>query len=205
MYSTIKKVLLLTLLAGCSKEVGVLQVETLPKSSSSVLSTSPFVAPKSSLLTMGYPKDSNGYYHIILDTLASMNRYNIYIEATKLKPQYAYNGVFNIQAKFKSSAAYRIYNEFLNVFLPVEVVPTSPIILKEYFGGSITQLADEYKPTDPSKMVWSKRIIGPVPDIFINDTIVIYCRIDWDASSYTLANPQETTKMDSLKIIFKKK
>ena len=204
MYSTIKKVLLLTLLAGCSKEVGVSPIETLPKSSSSVLSTNPFVAPKSSLLTMNYPKDNNGYYHIVLDTLVTMNRYNIYIEATKLKSQYAYNGVFNIQAKFNSSAVYRFYNPILNIFLPVEVVPTSPIILKEYFNGSVNQLADEYVPTDPTKMVWSKRIIGPVPDIFMNDTITIYCKIDWDASSYTLAHPQETTKMDSLKIIFKK-
>lgn len=205
MYSTLKKVLLLTLLASCSKEVKVFQAETLPRSLSSTSSTSPFVAPKSSLLTMLYPKDNNGYYVIILDTIASMNRYNIYIEATKLKPQYAYNGVFNIQAKFNSSAMYRIYNEFLNVFLPVQVVPTAPIILKEYFKGSITQLADEYIPTDPKKMVWSKRIIGPVPDIFINDTIVIYCKIDWDASNYTLAHPEETTKIDSLKIIFKRK
>ena len=204
MYSTIKKVLLLTLLVGCNKEVEVIQIKTLPVSSSSALSTSPFVAPKSSLLTMGYPIDKNGYYHIILDTLASMNRYNIYIEATKLKPQYAYNGVYNIQAKFNSSAVYRIYNEFLNVFLPVQVVPTAPIILKEYFKGSITQLPDEYTPTDITKMVWSKRIIGPVPDLFMNDTIIIYCKIDWDASIYTLAHPQETTKMDSLKIIFKK-
>ena len=104
MYSSIKKVLLLTLLVGCNKEVEVIQIKTLPVSLSSALFTSPFVAPKSSLLTM----------------------------------------------------------------------------------------------------VWSKRIIGPVPDLFMNDTIIIYCKIDWDASNYTLAHPLETTKMDSLKIIFKK-
>ena len=90
-------------------------------------------------------------------------------------------------------------NQYKNSIIPV--VQETGVYLKEYFGGSLTKPADEYQP-DPG-MYWSKRIVGPIPGYFKGDTIKIYSQVDWDAGIYTYLHPTETTRRDSVQIIFK--
>ncbi len=75
--------------------------------------------------------------------------------------------------------------------------------MKEYFPGSQWQPADEYQPEE--NMLWSKRIVGPVPGNFAFDTITVYSKIFWDCSNWSVENKTETFKYDSIKIIFKPK
>jgi hypothetical protein len=90
-------------------------------------------------------------------------------------------------------------SQYRNSIVPV-VQPTG-IYLKEYFAGNMYQPADEYQP-EPG-MYWGKRIIGPIPKYFRGDTITVYSKTFWEAGNYTYTRPQETTKIDSVKIIFK--
>lgn len=83
----------------------------------------------------------------------------------------------------------------------VSIVQDAGIYLKEYFAGSMYQPADEYQPE--TGMYWGKRIIGPIPKYFLGDTIKVYSRVFWDAGNYTYTKPNETTKIDSVKIIFR--
>ena len=83
----------------------------------------------------------------------------------------------------------------------VPIVQETGIYLKEYFAGSMYQPADEYRPE--SGMYWGKRIVGPIPKYFKGDTVTIYSKVFWDAGNYTYTRPQETTKIDSVKVIFK--
>ena len=83
----------------------------------------------------------------------------------------------------------------------VEMVQETSIYLKEYDPGTNYKPADEYKPE--SGMYWSKRIVGPIPGYFKGDTIIVYSKTEWDAGNYTYEHPDETTKIDSVKIIFK--
>ena len=64
----------------------------------------PFENGKRSKLVMNYPKDARGYYLVPLDTTSYSNKFNIYIEASKLIPFYHYNGVSVMQAKFDSDS-----------------------------------------------------------------------------------------------------
>lgn len=197
----------------------------------------PFENGKRSKLVMLYPKDANGYYLVPIDTTRNSNRFNIYVEATKLIPFYWYNGVSVMNVKFDSNSYWvlgtvsgdlavtiPLYSPFTSLYsspyfntpLPVDtttvilsqyrnsivpIVQESGIYLKEYFAGSMYQPADEYQPE--TGMYWGKRIIGPVPKYFKGDTITVYSKVFWDAGNYTYENPNETTKIDSVKVIFR--
>ena len=84
----------------------------------------------------------------------------------------------------------------------VPIVQESGIYLKKYFAGSLYKPADEYKPSDPEKMSWGKRIVGPIPNYMIGDTITIYGKVSWEAGNYTLQHPDETKKTATISIIF---
>ena len=197
----------------------------------------PFENGKRSKLVMNYPKDANGYYSVPLDTTQNSNRFNIYVEASKLIPFYQYNGSSVINVKFDCNSYWvlgvgggdlavtiPLYSPFTSLYsspyfnspLPVRdttivlsqfrnsivpIVQDAGIYLKEYFAGTMYQPADEYRPE--TGMYWGKRIIGPVPGYFKGDTITVYSKIFWDAGNYTYTRPQETTKLDSIKIIFR--
>lgn len=197
----------------------------------------PFVSTSKTKLVLKYPKDLNGYYLVPLDTATIKNRFNVYVEASGLIPQYQYNGTSVIQAKFDCNTYWVlgtgggdlavkiplyspftslysspyfttpisvqnvtvILNQFRDYIIPI--VQNTGIYLKEYFPGSLYKPADEYQP-DPD-MYWSKRIVGPIPGYFRGDTIKIYSQVDWDAGNYTYLRPTETTRRDSVQIIFK--
>jgi hypothetical protein len=197
----------------------------------------PFENGKRSKLAMRYPQDARGYYLVPIDTTTNSNRFDIYVEATKLIPFYWYNGTSVMEVKFDCNSYWvlgagqndlvvniPLYSPFTSLYsspyfntpLPVKdttvilnqyrnsivsVVQESSIYLKEYFPGSMYQPADEYQPE--SGMMWGKRIVGPIPKYFKGDTITVYSKIFWDAGNYTYTHPQETTKIDSVKVIFK--
>ena len=104
---------------------------------------------------------------------------------------------FNVPLPVKNTTV--ILNQYANSI--VSVVQDTEIYMKEYFAGSLYKPADEYKPEDG--MYWSKRIVGPIPKYFQGDTITIYSKTNWDAGNYTYEHPNETTKLDSIKIVFK--
>ena len=197
----------------------------------------PFENGNRSKLVMNYPKDANGYYLVPIDTNTNSNRFNIYVEASKLIPFYQYNGSTVIEVKFDCNTYWvlgtnngdlavkiPLYSPFTSLYsspyfstpLPVNnttvilnqyrnsivsVVQESSIYLKEYFPGSMYQPADEYKPENG--MYWGKRIVGPIPKYFKGDTVTVYSRIFWEAGNYTYVHPNETTKIDQVKVIFK--
>lgn len=104
---------------------------------------------------------------------------------------------YNIPLPVKNKTV--ILSQYANSI--ISVVQGTEIYLKEYFAGNLYKPADEYKPEDG--MYWSKRIVGPIPKYFQGDTITIYSETYWDAGNYTYEHPGETTKIDSVKIIFK--
>jgi len=208
------------LIVGCKKDEGIY----------------PFKNGKKSKIFMDYPFE-NGFYILPIDTSIMSNRYNIYIEASKIDPYYHYNGVSVIESSFDCNAKWAlgtikgdigivlplynpftssysdkyfkkpfpigdtfiVLNQFKNQIVPL--VQQTEIYMKEYFSGNQWQPADEYKPEE--NMLWSKRIIGPVPGNFLGDTITIYSKIFWDCSNWSVSHPKETFKYDSIKIIFK--
>ena len=44
----------------------------------------------------------------------------------------------------------------------------------------LSQTPDEFKPSDPAKYMWSKRIVGPISPSLKGDTATIYMNVNWD-------------------------
>lgn len=197
----------------------------------------PFENGKRSKLVCLYPQDANGYYLVPIDTTSNANTFDVYIEASKLIPFYAYNGSYVIQSNFDSDSWWvlgagagdlvvtiPLYSPFSSLYsspyfsvpLPVKdttitlnqyknsivrIVQESGVYLKEYFAGDMYQPADEYQPEEG--MYWGKRIVGPIPKYFVDDTVKIYSQMYWDAGNYTYTHQSETLKVDEIKVIFK--
>lgn len=113
---------------SCSKDIIELR-----KSNKSI--TSPFIATQGTLLTLAYPKDSHGYYLVPIDTFNTYSRFNIYVEATKPKPQYRYNGGSLILANFDCDS-YWIISNSLAVTIPL-YSPFTSLSSSPYFNTRI--------------------------------------------------------------------
>ena len=85
----------------------------------------------------------------------------------------------------------------------VPIVQDTKIYFKEYKGPTNSFIGDEYIPSNSTNNYWSKRIIGPVPYTMKGKSTTIYAKIFWDAGNYSYLNPSKTTKLDSIKVIFK--
>ena len=72
----------------------------------------PFENGKRSKLVMLYPQDARGYYQVPIDTTTNSNRFDIYVEATKLIPFYWYNGVSVMNVKFDCNVS--IFNGLIS-------------------------------------------------------------------------------------------
>lgn len=94
-----------------------------------------------------------------------------------------------------------ILSQFEGTIVPI--VQDTKVYLKEYRSSSIGYPGDEYIPSNSTNNYWSKRIIGPVPYYMKGKTATIYSKIFWDAGNYSYINPDKTTKLDSIKVIFK--
>jgi len=94
-----------------------------------------------------------------------------------------------------------VLSQFSGTIVPI--VQDTKVYLKEYRSSSIGYPGDEYAPSNSTNNYWSKRIIGPVPYYMKGKTATIYSKIFWDAGNYSYINPSKTTKLDSIKVIFK--
>jgi len=124
------------------------------------------------MLSIPYPKDSNGYYHVDLNFEGDyLPRFDIFVEADDVDPFYYYNDMGVVQAAFESSSFWVMSNG-----VQVDIVQETTIYLNNSPDNS------EYQPTIGGRK-WGKRIVGPVPNEFIGDTIVIRAEIYWDGGS----------------------
>ena len=177
-------------------------------------------------MVLFYPKDSLGYYHVKLAWDGPYYpRFNLYVEAKKYKNGNSiisasfdtdtywvlgdsiafvvplYNPFTSLYTNpywnnpLPSRIDTIILNQFAGLLVPV-VQKDARIYLKEYFAGSLYQHPDEFKPSDPAKYMWSKRIVGPISPSLKNDTATIFMNVIWDE----LAADDEV--IYSLKVIF---
>ena len=177
-------------------------------------------------MVLYYPKDSSGFYRIKLNWEGPYYpRFNLYVEAKKYKTGNSiisarfdtdtywvlgdsiafvvplYNPFTSLYTNpywnnpLPSRLDTIILNQFEGLLVPV-VQKDVRIYLKEYFPGSENQHPDEFKPSDPAKYMWSKRIVGPISPSLKNDTSTIFMNVIWDE----LAADDEV--IYSLKVIF---
>lgn len=156
-------------------------------------------------LVLDYPKDGNGYYHVDLDFNGGYYpRFNIYVEADDMYPEYQYNGSTVIEAKFDTDTFWTIdgdlnfkvplYNPWLSLNqyngtpLPVDSADVSlsfyagtvlPVVQRDtriYLSGNCFGECE----TQTGKL-YGKRIVGPISPQILNDTISVYARVLWEA------------------------
>ena len=177
-------------------------------------------------MVLFYPKDSAGYYHVKLAWTGNYYpRFNLYVEAKKYKSgNSVISASFDTDTYWilgdSVSFVIPLYNPFTSLYtnpywnnplpsrldtiilsqfagLLVPVVQNDTrIYLKEYFPGSDYRHPDEFKPSDPEKYMWSKRIVGPIAPSLKGDTATIFMVVNW--AELNDAN----NKIYSLKVIF---
>jgi len=123
-------------------------------------------------LYIPFPKDANGYYHVDLDFNGEyLPRFDIFVEGDDVDPYYYYNDMGVVQAAFISDSFWIMPNG-----VEMDLVQSTTF----YLNNSTQN--NEYTPSLPSKK-WGKRIVGPIPNEFIGDTITIQAEIYWDGGS----------------------
>lgn len=123
-------------------------------------------------LFIPFPKDSNGYYHVDLNFDGEyLPRFDIFIEGDNVDPFYFYNDMGVVQAAFESDESWVMPNG-----VEVDIVQSTTFYLNNSSDNT------EYTPSS-SERKWGKRIVGPVPNEFVGDTIVIRAEIYWDGGS----------------------
>ena len=158
-------------------------------------------------LILNYPQDDNGYYHIDLDFNGEYYpRFDIFVEADDMYPEYQYNGVTVIEARFDTDTFWTVngdvnftlplYNPWLSLTqyngtpIPTDEVDVSLNFLDGYVLPVVQRDTRIYLSDDcyggceeqPSKL-YGKRIVGPISPQILNDTITIYGEILWEAGS----------------------
>lgn len=124
------------------------------------------------MLYTPYTKDSNGYYHVDLNFEGDyLPRFSIYVEADDVDPFYYYNDIGVVQSAFESSSYW-----VMNNGVEVDIVQETTIYLNNSPENT------EYIPSIQGRK-WGKRIVGPIPNEFVGDTIVIRAEIYWDGGS----------------------
>ncbi len=123
-------------------------------------------------LYIPFPKDSNGYYHVDLNFDGEyLPRFDIYVEADDVDPFYYYNDMGVVQSAFESSSYWVMSNG-----VQVNIVQETTVYLNNSTDNT------EYAPTTTGRK-WAKRIVGPIPNEFVGDTIRIRAEIYWDGGS----------------------
>ena len=124
------------------------------------------------MLSIPYTKDSNGYYHVDLNFEGDyLPRFYVFVEADDVDPFYYYNDIGVVQSAFESSSYW-----VMNNGVEVDIVQETTIYLNNSPDNT------EYVPSIAGRK-WGKRIVGPIPNEFIGDTIVIRAEIYWDGGS----------------------
>ena len=139
--------------------------------------------------------DDNGYYHIDLDFDGDyLPWFQVDVYADKVLPQYEYNGVQPVEARFDSDTHWTIgdslmvtvnnYNPFQGPYDYIgNLLPNSSydIILNQFAGTkvNIVQGTTIYF-SDDHERLRSKRVVGPIPPMAQNDTITLYMEVYWE-------------------------
>jgi hypothetical protein len=134
-------VFLLVLLASCTKNVVV---------NNKTVEPNPFMGPIGSLVSMQYPRDANGYYLVPLDATASYTRFNVYVEATKVKSRYKFNGVSGVQAHFDCNSYWLIANSLavtIPLYSPFTSLSTNPFFNTRMSVRDTTVILSQFKNT----------------------------------------------------------
>ena len=119
--------------------------------------------------------DENGYYHVKLNWNGEYNpRFNIEILSTLTDPWYWYNGTPVVQVNFYSD------NMIDTGFGQIPIVQPNRVYLSK----------------EQENSAYGKRIVGPIPSEYKNDTIYIQPEISWEAGSKSIFK-----KYNFLKII----
>lgn len=143
-----------------------------------------------------FEKDSNGYYHAVLDWNSEYYPYfTIDITADQTSPQYHYNNVSIVRAQFdtdsyfvlEDSIAFTIslYQPWLGLWTydgtPIPYENTT--IYLDQFEGTIVpvvQNTEIYFSEQENGDFTTKRTVGPFPPSMIGDTISIFMKVKWD-------------------------
>ena len=106
-------------------------------------------------------KGENGYYSVELDwDREYLPYFSIDLIASKVNPEYHYNGISAVSAELYSNATWILESSGL----VVDVVQESNV----YFSES-------------GKNLRSRRVVGPFPPEMIGDTVTIHMEVFWDA------------------------
>ena len=151
-------------------------------------------------LILDYPQDENGYYHVDLDfTGEYYPRFNIFVEADDMYPEYQYNGRTVIEARFDTDTFWTIdgtlnftiplYNPWLSLSqyngTPLPVNNTDVSI--DFFDGYVIPVVQRdtriYLTPSGNGKLTGKRIVGPIAPTIINDTITVFGEVLWEAGS----------------------
>ena len=158
-------------------------------------------------LILDYPQDANGYYHVDLDFTGDYYpRFNIYVEADDMYPEYQYNGITVIEARFDTDTFWTVDGE-LNFTLPLynpwlslnqyngTPLPTgSTDVSINFLDGYVVPIVQRdtriYLSDDcfggceeQEDKLYGKRIVGPISPQILNDTITVYGEVFWEAGS----------------------
>lgn len=129
-----------------------------------------------------FPKNSDGYYEVKLDYSNISDPYfHIYAYAKSTARRWWYGDHPVVEAEFKSDKNLRVrVADHLNYYESIPVVQETSIYL-----------------TGEGDILSGKRIIGPIPEFMVGDTLTINAEIFWDASMHSVL------KNFSLKFIIK--
>ena len=149
------------------------------------------------------PADENGYYHVKLNWNGEYLPYFIVdVEASDVNPIYQYNGISAVSAEFDTDKYWELgssvtftlplYN-FLESNYSVSgnllSVGTTTVVLSQ-FEGTVMNLVQNttsiYFYGNKNSKVYSRRTVGPIPPIFIGDTVTLKMEVFWDASTQSV-------------------
>lgn len=141
-------------------------------------------------------KDSNGYYHAVLDWTREYYPYfNLDVYADKTSPQYRYNNESIVQAQFDTDS-YFVLNDSvaftISTYQPwqglwtyngVPIPYENTTVYLSQFEGTIVpvvQNTNVYFSDDNEGNFTTRRVVGPFPPTMIGDTITLYMKVRWD-------------------------
>lgn len=145
--------------------------------------------------------DRNGYYTVELDWSGDYLPYfTIDVVASKINPEYFYNGIPYASAVFESDTWWTLgnmavfqeplYNPFTGDYTSSgTMLPTNVtyVELEQYkdLEINIVQNTEIFFSDGPENMV-TRRTVGPIPPTLKGDTITLFMEVFWDAGSQSI-------------------
>ena len=116
---------------------------------------------------LGYPMDSNGFYHVKLDFSGEyLPRFAVDAYATATDSYYWYNETPIVEAVFTGDKEVKVLLPGLNFKETIPVVQETTL----YFSGK-------------SDKLYTRRIVGPITPGLVGDTLNINMEVYWDAGN----------------------